>query len=297
MTRAWVLAAALVFCTGAHAQSTGIVADRFVPALGPHTLFSVEGAAVTPFRRLSWALSLGWVSDPLKLVNQLTGDVVSRPVRGQLTTDLSVEAGLWRRRLAFAIGLPIVLSADGDRLAGVSADDRPLAGQRAGDFRMRLKAALLPNPDAYRMHLSAALVVTAPFGGQSDFAATDGATVELMLLADYLIGPIVLAADAGVRFAPQRTLIRTNFGDELDWRAGAAYGVFAWAGGFGALILEVGGQVGADPGTRPAELRGGVRAGLRGFTLDVGAGVGLDGDVGAPAWRVFTILRHALAFD
>jgi hypothetical protein len=44
-------------------------------------------------------------------------------------------------------------------------------------------------------------------------------------------------------------------------------------------------------------VRSGFRAGLRTMSLDVGAGAGLDADVGAPSWRVFAVFRQAVPFD
>jgi len=295
------LAVAIFFAAGvAGAQrDTGIAADRFVPAVGPTSLFSVEGAPVTEEAHLGWALALGRVQDPLVLRNAFTGALVTRPVAEQVNADLSMELGLWKRRLAVSMGLPVVLEQDGDRLAGVSADTRPLASARGGDFRVRLKLAMVGDPARDGLHLAVGLVLTVPFGGQSDFAATSSATssatVMPRLYGDVRVGPIELAVNVGVRFAPERTLFRTTLGDELDWSAGAGWAAFARRGFFGAVIAELAGQVGAQPGSRPAEFRGGVRAGARGLQLDLGAGLGLDGDVGAPAWRVFAVVRHVLA--
>jgi hypothetical protein len=278
-------------------SSTGIVADRLVPGVGPLTLFGGEGAAVTPVGRLSWMLSLGYVRDPIKLANALTGDLVSRPVAAQTTLDVAAEVGLYRQRIAFSFGVPLVLAATGDRLAGLDTDDRPLWGMAGGDFRLRAKAALLGNPERRGLHVAAALEVTLPGGGQRDFAATSGVTVMPRLIGDLRVGPVLFVAGAGVRFQPERSLARTAFGDELDWNAGALVALFARRGVEGGAIAEFAGQVGASPGTRPAEVRGGFRIGWRSLSLDLGAGAGLDGDVGAPAWRVFAIFRHALGFD
>ncbi|HEX9100859.1 MAG TPA: hypothetical protein VF997_01580, partial [Polyangia bacterium] len=132
-------------------------------------------------------------------------------------------------------------------------------------------------------------------GGQHDFAATDGATVEPRLVVDAHLGRVTLALSLGARFQKERSLFLTQFGDELTWAAAAAVAVVERAMGGLAAVVEAAGGVGPSAGTRPAELRGALRLALGPVALDAGAGAGLDGDVGAPAWRVFVVARGALA--
>ncbi len=270
----------------ASGASTGIAADRLVPGVGPVVMVGVEGADVTPLGQGSLALSLGVVRDPLRLVLP-SGDLLSRPVRWQLTNDLSAEAGLWSNRLAFAVGLPVVWWAAGDRLRG-TGDERPLASPTAGDLRLRLKAALLGSE---RVHVAALVQVTVPLGGQADFAATDGVTVEPRLLVDLRLGPVLVAAALGVRFASDRQLFQTTFGDELTWSLGVGGRLWTRRRLFVELMGEGAGAVGGSSGTRPVELRGAVRLGISPVSIDVGAGAGVDGDAGAPAWRLFVVAR------
>jgi hypothetical protein len=267
--------------------STGIVADRLVPGVGPVTLISAEGAEVTALGQGSLVLSLGLIRDPLRL--QLpSGELLSRPVRWQFSTDLSAEAGLWRRRIAFSLGLPVVWWQAGDRLQNTGVDEAPLGTTRAGDLRLRLKATVRGSG---RVHLAVLVQVTVPLGGQSDFVATDGVTVEPRLILDAHLGRVFLAVAAGVRFAPERDLFQTRLGDELTWSLGV--GVVAWQRRWIhlAALSEAAGAVGGSPGSRPAEVRGALRLGLGPFTVDAGAGAGLDGEVAAPSWRAFVLLR------
>jgi hypothetical protein len=209
-------------------------------------------------------------------------------VRWQFSTDLAAEAGLWKQRLAFSVGVPVVWWQAGDRLRGTGVDEARLAATRAGDLRLRLKAALR---SSHRVHLAALVQVTVPLGGQDNFAATDGVTVEPRLILDAHLGRVLLAFALGVRFAPDRELFLTHLGDELTYSAGLA--VRAWERRWFALswVAEGAGAVGGSPGSRPVEARGAVRLGLGPVVVDAGAGGGLDGEVAAPAWRVFLIAR------
>ncbi|MGZ3440031.1 MAG: hypothetical protein ACXVDD_10960 [Polyangia bacterium] len=291
MTRAALLVA-LLAAPVARAQTAdpGVAVERFVPALGPTALAGVEGTAVTRPGAVSWAAAIDLLHDPITLRAAFTGDLVSRPVRDQLVGDVALEFGVYKR-LALAVGVPVVLYQDGDRLRGTGADERALQATVAGDVRLRIKAALV---EGRWLGAAVVLQVTAPAGGQSDFAATDEATVEPRLVVDAHVGRVTLAAQAGARFQKDRALFMTRFGDELVWGAAAALSLVERSFVGLAAIAEAAGAVGPSAGTRPVEVRGAARLRLGPVALDAGAGAGLDGDVGAPAWRVFLVARGAL---
>jgi hypothetical protein len=293
--RACVIAALVVPWLGlaapAAAQSAGIVADRFVPAVGPLTLLAGEGAEVTAKARLSWGLSLSLIRDPIRLQTQYVNALVSVPVSQQLALDFAMEAGIWKR-FAVAIGVPAVLQASGDRLA-VAGDPRPLSAPVGGDLRLRVKVAFIGDPSRRGLHLGALLQLTVPLNGKDDFAAMETVTVEPRLLADVRLGRLVLVAALGVRFQNERKLFLTTFGDELTWLGGAGLRVVEHGRFAGSLVAEVGGFVGPSPGTRPIEVRGAARLEYGAFALDLGAGAGVVHEVGAPSWRVLAVLRHS----
>jgi hypothetical protein len=276
--------------------STGIAVDRFVPGVGPAVLLGSEGAETTPRGQVAWAASLGLVRDPLQIQVSGPATVVSHPVRWQLGTDLSVEAGVWRR-LALAVGMPAVLYAAGDRLRGTGVDEQPLRSAAGGDLRLRAKVALLGDSARPGLHAALALTVTIPTGGQHDFAATDGVTVWPQLIVDARMWHrLALGVTLGARFAPvgDRQLFGTRFGDELTWSVGAIVVLGARGRWRGSLLGEAAGAVGPSDGTRPVELRGGVRIGWRSLAVDVGAGAGVDADVAAPSWRLFVVARSVI---
>jgi hypothetical protein len=282
MTRA-ALVVALFAASAAHAQTTGVAVDRFVPAIGPASLVGVEGAAVTPPGAVSVAASVDAIGDPIELHTATTGAVVSEPVDYALVGNVALEFGIWKR-IALAVGVPVVLYQTGDRLQGTGTSERPLQATVAGDIRVRAKASLVENK---RIGAAVILQVTAPGGGQSDFAATDGATVEPRLVVDAHLGRVTLAASIGARFQKERALFTTQFGDELVWAGALAVAIIPRL----QLIAEAAGGVGPSDGTRPAELRGALRGVFGPVTLDLGGGAGVDGDVGAPKYRVFLVAR------
>jgi len=271
--------------------STAIPVERFVPGLGPSALLAGEGAGTTPFAHVTAALSLSWIDNPLRLSSG--SGVISRPVTGMLTADASLEAGAWKR-ISVAVGAPVVLYARGSRLQGTGAGDESALGYpTGGDLRLRAKASFVGDPAKNGFHLAFLLQLTVPLDGQSQFAASAGVTGEPRLIADYRWNRLLVVAMLGVHFQPERTLFRTTFGDEITWLAGAS--VRAWERGRFRLdaLLEAGGFAGTSDGTRPAELRGGLRTGWGDCTVDLAAGGGLTHDAASPAWRFVAVVRHA----
>jgi hypothetical protein len=296
------LAAALVLAVVQPARaalaeefSTGIAADRFAPGIGPAVLGSTEGADVTRRGQTSAVLSLSYERDPVRLIGRLTGATVSEPVRGQLAADLSVEFGVLRG-LAVAVGLPVVMWNDGDRLRGTGVDERTLTAA-VGDLRLRGKATLIGQPTRPGLHAAVVLQVTVPMGGQSQFAGTSTPTIEPRLVADYRLGRFALAAMVGVRFEGARSLFSTDFGDELTWSAGPIVRLYSRGDSHLSLYAEAAGAVGQGDGTRPVEVRGAVRLTRPRWMFDLGGGGGVNHDFASPSFRVLGIVRTRIGAD
>jgi hypothetical protein len=191
------------------------------------------------------------------------------------------------------VGVPVVLYAAGDRLRGTGVgDESPLGYPSAGDLRLRAKANFVGDPAHNGLHFGFLFQLTVPLDGDKQFAASSGVTGEPRLIADVRWDRLLVIAMLGVRFQPERSLFRTTFGDELTWLLGVS--VRAWERGRFRLegLLEAAGFAGTSDGTRPVELRGGVRTAFGHFSLDLAGGGGLTPDVAAPSWRLLAILRH-----
>lgn len=285
MRRAW-LALALAAAPARAQVDPGIAADRLVPAAGPTALIAVEGADLPPPDRTAAALAFGYLARPLAVANTFTSATVSHPVAAAATVDAAVELGL-TRWLALGLGLPAVVWQRGDRLAGLGVSDadaeRPLASYALGDVRLRAKL-LLPGP-ARGLRIALVGILTLPAGGERDFAATSGPTFEPRLIAELARSYFAVAANLGVRFAPDRAVFASHFGDELDWGIGAIAGAWRLRG-----LVELAGAVGES--THPVEARAAARVLLpRGFAIDAGAGFALVSQPQSPEWRLFAVAR------
>lgn len=286
--------------SSAHAQtstptSTGIAADRFTPAPGPAAFGQVEGAKVAPAGQIWITGMASAVGHPLRLRSALTQEQVAEPVAYRVTLDLGAEVGVWRKRLALGLGVPVAVWQIGDRLratgsADPSADgDSALATAAAGDIRLRGKALLTP-PDR-RAALALVFEVTIPGPvGASNFAATSGVTVAPRLVGWFHRGPIAAAANVELRLAPARTLYETTLHDSLEWGIAAAYELPARRVGL-LLVTEATGQLNlvTDQYLSSTELRGLLRIAWWRGSLDLGGGGGF-GPL-TPAWRAFIGMR------
>jgi len=303
--RAFVLVAAWLVASGsARAQqaSTGIVADRMRPAIGPTSLGSVEGGDTTAPGRLSTLLALGYLRDPIVLRTSADGALVSRPVRAQLVGTLGFELGL-PRGFAIRASLPIAINNEGDRLRGTGLggsgnDPGPALEPAVGDLSFGVKVSVIGAPSQPGLHAALALEASVPLGGQKQFAATDGPTIAPRLMIDYRLPWISIVIDAQARFGKLRPLFNATFGDELV----LAGGVIGKLVSFGASrrwylsgYAEVQGIIAADAAARPVEVHAALRLGREsGVELDLGGGAGVVDAVGAPRFRVFAVLRAPL---
>jgi hypothetical protein len=294
----------LLASSAAFAQaSTGIVADRLRPALGPTTLAGVEGADVTAKGVVSTMFGLGYLQDPIVLRSAVDGSVISHPVRDQLVGNFGFEVGL-PRGFAVHASLPVVITNDGDRLqgtgvAGSGNNPGPSLTSAAGDLRFGVKVALLGATTRPGLHVAISLDGTVPLGGQADFAATSGPSIAPRVMIDYRLPWLTLVLDAEARFEPTRHLFDTTLGDELVLSGGAIARIVTldraqrWRL-FGYVETE--GTVSSDASARPVELRAALRVGREGgVDIDLGGGAGLVDAVGAPRFRVFALLRTPLA--
>jgi hypothetical protein len=240
-----------------------------------------------------YASALG---DPLRLRNALTGAQVAEPVSYRVSMDLGAELGVFRKRLAIGLGLPIALWQIGDRLQNTGASnasaaaDSSLAATAIGDLRFRFKALLSPKERSFAAAMVIEVTAPGPGSGTANFVATSGVTLAPRLVGWFHKGPIAGAINVEVRLAPQRSLYDTTLHNSLA--GGAALGAELPVHRVGlALIGEATGQLNLVPGQYlPAtELRGLFRITWWRGALDIGGGGGLGPLV--PVWRGFIGLR------
>ncbi len=170
------------------------------------------------------------------------GEARHEVVQDQLTADLYGSIALWER-LSIGLSIPIFLLNGGEDDGFIDLDPK-ISSFAFGDMRLSPKVAILQRArDAKGFGVAAALDLTLPTGDGDSFVS-DGFQVAPTVMADYVVGDLLVAANLGFR-------VRTEGDDTSD-----LYG-FAEAGS--ELFWKIGGRYGVVPGELEviAEIYGG----------------------------------------
>lgn len=280
----------LLWAAPAQAQSTGIAAERMSFQSGPSAFYQVEGAQVAAPRQIWLHSGAIAVSHPLRIRNQASGELLSTPIDYRVTLDLGGELGLWKERLAVAVGIPVAVWQNGDRLQSLGGSDlsveKLLRVSAVGDLRLRARVRLTPTD--WFWGILTTLDFTIPGGGQDDFVATSGPTVAPKLVGWFQKGPVAFALNLSGRLAPHRQIYQTTIQHSVEWGAAASAAFPTRRIGL-ALLAEAVGFYYPSAAIHSTELRGGLRFGLRQAAIDLGGGGGLGAF--APDWRAFVSVR------
>jgi hypothetical protein len=262
-----------------------------------------------------WEWNVGaWSSytqSPVVLRDATTGEAIYKPVLHSLGLDVTAGLGIGERA-AIGIDVPLILWQDGSSgLPPTIASTGAVPTSGIGDIFLHAKAAIVDNARggvAAGFGLAALGAVSLPTGDRASFQGEGSVTASLRVLAEYAFGIAALRATVGYaartenRTWPDSSIGGVTFGDALPWSAGAIVrpavavpaldrddrqvwelAVHGWlpvgpTGPFDAGSLALSPVVlGADDRIALGHYRDA-------FVL-VGAEVGLDQAVGAPAIR------------
>jgi outer membrane protein OmpA-like peptidoglycan-associated protein len=266
MPRLAIALGALFVSSTAAAQSIEI--DDFRPAIDSRGYLTLNGSQVLDHMDMSFGLgSLQWGHRLLTAPSTSVDDMVSATLVGAF----GVHAGI---PLELGASLPLTIVSG-------SQD-----GQGLGDFGLHLKARIAK---LGRVGLAGLASVYVPTSNARDrFLGEPATTPQFTAIADVALGPVRIAANAGVRFRRTTTLMDMGITTSTALPVGlaAAYGVVPEKV---ELIAEVFGEVplGAAANYQPLEALGGIKVYLaRNSYLSLGAGRGLLPDrAGNPDFR------------
>jgi outer membrane protein OmpA-like peptidoglycan-associated protein len=273
----------LVLGRGASAQNL----QRFSPAPTQEGGFIVQGTSTPGHLRLSTGVVVSHARDPLVTVDA-QGALVERLVSDMTTIDALVAMGLGDR---FLIGLDVPIhNVSGAAPAAVGKE-----GFGLGDLRLVPRYHVLGDAERDAFGLAVSLPVTMPSGDVEQLVSEQGFTATPMVAAQLGLGRFMFGANTGAKLrSDRREVSGTVIGHELTYAASgmARFGdVRATLEAFGSLPLD-----GLDPkrSAKPLEvLLGGRWLSAGGFQASAGAGLGLIGDAGTPAWRLLAGVAYA----
>ncbi len=300
---AFALAALLALPTmaaRAQAPQDSFSANRFAPAPGAGNFLQVDGAQVRTHLQPSFGLTLDYAHEPLVVHTVSCSDPVAGTgcqvdgVRSELVS-FAATANLWgaltiSERVQVSLLLPVVfLNGDGLNATGRGAGALDIAGGGAaglGDPRIGVKVRLL-GEEGDVFHLAAATWLTLPLGEviqEGRFLGNPGVTVGGHLVAEVESDGFHLALNAGGMWREEQTLLSTNQGPEIYYRAAVGYDVHPDV----LLFAEIDGATGltGDYDENPLEGRLAARVRHHDWAFTLAGGAGILGGVGVPVFRV-----------
>jgi hypothetical protein len=254
---------------------------------------------------------LAYAQSPVVLRDATTMEPVYKPVLHSLGCDLVAGLGIGDR-VAVGVDVPVFLWQDGTSgLPATIASSSAVPASGIGDIYLHGKAAILDNA---RTGVSAgpglSLIgsLSLPTGDRASFQGEGSVTVSVRVLAEYAFALGALRASVGYaartenRTWPDATIGGVTFGDSLPWSVGAVLRPAALVPPLDRddrqlWELAVHGSLPAGPSSpfdagalalSPVLLAADDRLALghyRDAFILVGAEVGLDQAVGAPAVR------------
>jgi outer membrane protein OmpA-like peptidoglycan-associated protein len=286
------LAAVVLSASAGPAAAQGFDAERFVPAVGGESQFTVEHPATLFHLGYALGLFVDLADDPVIERDTATGEIVSRPLDLSLSTNLVASLGLFDRA-ELGLHLPVHLIYSGDDFAGGGVNLSASGG--LGDLRFVPKLTLWGGGDAEQHALlGVALPLSFPTGDDVAMRGSGGFSVEPRLLFAAHFGALGLAANLGYRWRSEHPPA-LPIGDEVALGLAGSYALAP------ALSLDAelygGKQVATEPGDGDfmLEILGGAtwRATER-LRVHGGLSFGVLDGLGEPDFRAIVGIRYAV---
>ncbi len=192
----------------------------------------------------------------------------------------------------YEAGLLVPMMSQSGDASTVIAGVEPASGASLGDLALHGKASLLRSGS---FALAGSATITLPTASDGQFAGVDGPTVHARGIAGFRRGPVLVAANAGVRLRGKGQFGDAEQGHELTYGLATSYRIARKLQGIGELYGSSALSGSGGPAVRPVELALGVRyRATRELGVVVGGGGGLSSGIGAAAVRAFVLLSYTM---
>ncbi|MEZ4265362.1 MAG: OmpA family protein [Myxococcota bacterium] len=200
----------------------------FRPSSHPGDLFTVLSSGVPASKYWSVSGLLVYGKNPLVFIDK-TGGVTTRDevIQDQLTLDLTGSFSIagW---LDLGVGIPIHVINKGETGGFASRAGTPdgidagaISSTAFGDIRISPKLRIINRKEGEGGFGLAIDLLTVLPTGNSDSMVTDGFSFQPGLIADVLVGPVLIAANLGWRVRSKENVPFLEVDDEFYWRLGA----------------------------------------------------------------------------
>ena len=278
----------------------------FRPALAPQDFLTLRGSALPQGLRISLGAYVVYMNSPLRTATDTGGR--ARFVDHQLGLELASALSLWGR-LSVGLAIPVSIlqscRESGDPsvcLPTVSSlSEEMFEGGGFGDLRVGLRASIVrPESATSGFGLGAGLTASFPtadgpvFVGEGNRRDLDDAasekvfrpTLTLWMAPDLRFNRFRVGLNMGYLLRRDGRFLALEIADQLLYGLGVAY---RFSPTYEA-VAEFSGRItpsATSERNSPHELLGAARFHFSSVRFDLGAGVGVLGDYGAPDFRLF----------
>ena len=260
------------FAVSSPAQAEGFAMQWYHPVGMQNGTLVTETSYSVPSKDIIVGFDYTLSSDLAKIQHQgITTPFIARTQ----VAEFMVGVGLFENS-ELNLHLPFAMERDTDAMSSAGL----------GDMEITAKYTFLSGAKDV-VGFAVVPFITLPTGNQEEFLGWGTVTGGLLLVADRKLGPVVLAANAGFHFRPERQFHPVMdskvaslalLGGSVEWRIIDRY--LSWLG-----ELRGGVDVAGNDKGSPAEALSGVRVRAEGFQVMLGGAFGLTNAVGVPDYR------------
>ena len=294
-----MLIAALAAAFAQEPQELAIDMERFRPAMDGHGFVNTQGASSLEHLQASFTLFFNQSDDAVVMLRDGQRVLGPEPTYADGVIDQRTRADLvlamgFRGRFSLSATLPVTLWQEGFEPVAPGPATAPIEPipSGVGDLRFQGKAVLLPQSEQNPLGVALLGTMSVPSGSTRSFLGDGVPTFDPVVAVELSDRPVAkrehrvrMAVNLGAHLKAVDRFRGTDFGSSLTYAVAGGLHLFAPV----EVGMElVGAVAGAEAALRPAELLPHVRiTPIEAAHFVVGAGVGLNGGLGAPDRRLF----------
>lgn len=218
--------------------SACINSDTLWPHVGPSRFVAVGGTQTIEQGKIGFGLISDYQSRPIRVHSSSPGPLGTdiNAVNDQVSSTFMFEYGV-TKKLELGLMVPLTLGQGGSGTSAISGGN-DLRDTAVRDLRFGLAYSIvtpkLVEPEYVKddhaadgLGLAVRWEMSAPTGDKEQFAGEQGAVFIPSLAADYRVGRLFFAAEAGARVRQTAQFLNTRIGTQLAFGLGAGFDILS----------------------------------------------------------------------
>ncbi|MGH7282724.1 MAG: hypothetical protein ACRELY_14445 [Polyangiaceae bacterium] len=218
--------------------SACIDSDTLWPHVGPSRFVAIGGTQTIEPGKIGFGLITDYQSRPIRVHSSSPGPLGTdvNAVNDQVSSTFAFDYGV-TKKLELGIMIPLTLGQGGSGTSAISGGD-DLRDTAVRDLRFGFAYSIvtpkLVEPEYVKradaadgLGLAARSEMSAPTGDKEQFAGEEGAVYIPSVAADYRVGRLFFAAEAGARIRQTAQFLNTRIGTQLAFGLGAGFDILS----------------------------------------------------------------------